>query len=48
MVFQLATAQDLHHAQYLGPNDIPPTKKKSSTLHRIAILVPHVELVTKP
>ena len=47
-----ATAHDIHHAQYLqphkiphGPNDRPPPKKKSSTLHHIAILVPHDELV---
>jgi len=44
-----ATAQDLHHAQYLqlhniphGPNDGPPPKKP----HHIAILV-HDELVMK-
>ncbi len=51
-----ATAQDLHHAQYLqphkiryGPNDSPPPKKKSSilVLPHIAILVPHDELVMK-
>ena len=50
-----ATAQDLHHAQYLqhhnishGPNDSPPPpKKKINKLHHIAILVPHDELVMK-
>ena len=52
-----ATAQDLYNAQYLQPhkiphrpNDKPPlkqNKKKSSTLHHIAILVPHEELVMK-
>jgi len=51
-----ATAQDLHHAQYLqphkiihGPNDSNPPNKKnqSSTLHPIAILVPQDELVMK-
>jgi hypothetical protein len=49
-----ATAQDLHHAQYLqlhniphGPNDSPqPHPQKTSTPH-IAILVPHDELVMK-
>jgi len=50
-----AIAQDPHHAQYLqlhniphGPNDSPhPTPKKSITLHKVAILVPHDELVMK-
>jgi len=48
-----ATAQDLHHAQYLqphkirhGPNDCPHPPKKNST-HHIAILVPRDELVMK-
>jgi hypothetical protein len=49
-------AQDLHDAQYLwlhniphGPNDSPPPLKEkiSTTLHNIAILVPHDELVMK-
>jgi hypothetical protein len=47
-----ATAQDLHHAQYLQlhsiphrPNDSPPPPK--SILHKVAILVPHDELVMK-
>jgi hypothetical protein len=46
-----ATSQDLQHAQYLqlhniphGPNDSPP---KSTTIHNVAILVPHDELVMK-
>ena len=44
-----ATAQDLHHVQYLQPPksqtdqtvDPPSPPKKISTLHHIAILVPH-------
>jgi len=47
-----ATAQDLHHAQYLQPQKSHPDQtisppKKSSTLHHVAILVPHYELVMK-
>ena len=49
-----ATAQDLHNAQYLQPhkipnrpNDSPPYTHTNSTLHHIAILVPHDELVMK-
>jgi hypothetical protein len=48
-----ATAQDLHYAQYLQPHNIPhgandnPPQKKSITLHHVAILVPHNELVMK-
>ena len=50
-----AAAQD-HHAQYLqlhniphGANDspLPHSPKKSITLHPVAILVPHNELVMK-
>jgi len=48
-----ATAQDLHHAQYLEHHKIPheandsppPIQKKTSTLHHIAILVPPDELI---
>ena len=49
-----ATAQELHHAQYLqphkishGPNDSPPPKSKKIPAHHIAILVPHDELFMK-
>jgi len=47
-----ATAQGLHHAQYLhlhniphGPNYSPQPSKNPA--HNIAILVPHNELVMK-